>query len=224
MSMIAEGTPPSSSSPQPAVPGGGPPRPDEPDLLAERRARRAAETGEHALLLRAEAAEATVKTLESHILTLQQRLVDAEGNQRRTAELVERLERVEDALQAIRESHRRMALTVGELKDVAIRLRAAAGHEPTQSPAAPRRDEMTDALAAAVERLRARAQETVAGASPGAAGPARSSADASAPVVPPSTLAPSAASAAPTRPKPHKHSMSLIGRLRYARKQRREGR
>jgi hypothetical protein len=50
------------------LPGG------EGDLLAERRARRASESGEAAITLRAEAAEATVRTLEVHVSTLQQRL------------------------------------------------------------------------------------------------------------------------------------------------------
>jgi hypothetical protein len=202
MSTIAEGTPPPpSSSLPPSVPGGGAPRPDEPDLLAERRARRAGEPGEQALLRRAEAAEATVRTLEAHVFSLQQRLTEADGDKRRTDELAERLERVEGALDFIRESHRRMALTVGELKDVTISLRALADRPaapfasvpPASTPAtsAPQREEMADALAAAVERLRARAQQAPASM------PAR---------------------------KPHKHSMSLIGRLRYARKQRREAR
>lgn len=58
----------------------------ERDLLAERRARRAAESGEHALTLRAEAAEATVRTLETHVSSLQQRLREAEeGGQRASA-------------------------------------------------------------------------------------------------------------------------------------------
>ncbi len=198
MSTIAEGTPPPrSSSPPPSVPGGGAPRPDEPDLLAERRARRANEPAEQILLRRAEAAEATVRTLEAHVFSLQQRLTESEGDTIRTAGLVERLERVEGALETIRESHRRMAVTVGELRDVTIRLRGlaerpAAPIAPSSVvPAAPQREEMADALAAAVERLRARAQQAPA----------------------------------PTpAPKPHKHSMSLIGRLRYARKQRREAR
>src|SRR5438067_7275156 len=46
----------------------------EADLLAERRARRAAETPEHILVRRAETAEATVRTLEAHVASLQQRL------------------------------------------------------------------------------------------------------------------------------------------------------
>jgi hypothetical protein len=178
--------------------------------LAERRARRAAESGDTALVRRAEAAEATVKTLETHVSSLQLRLDEAERDGRRTSELADRLERVESALQAIRESHRRMALTVSELKDVALRLRAAMDRAPAQPqpqpqphvPAAvqelarPRSEEMADALAAAVERLRARAETTV-------------------PVVqPPPSVAPV------VRPA-HKHSLSLIGRFRLRRKQRR---
>ena len=69
-------------------PGSGP-RMGESDFLAERRARRATETGEAALLRRAEAAEATVKTLESHVSSLQARLQEAEEEQRRAAALLE---------------------------------------------------------------------------------------------------------------------------------------
>src|SRR6185437_9153210 len=61
----------------------------ESDFLAERRARRATESGEAALQRRAEAAEATVQTLESHVASLQQRLRDAEQERRRVAELLE---------------------------------------------------------------------------------------------------------------------------------------
>ena len=64
-------------------------RRSEGDLLAERRARRAAETGEHALTLRAEAAEATVRTLETHVASLQQRLSDSEQESRRIADLLD---------------------------------------------------------------------------------------------------------------------------------------
>jgi hypothetical protein len=64
-------------------------RRSEGDRLAERRARRAAESGEHALTLRAEAAEATVRTLETHVSSLQHRLRDAEEEARRASELIE---------------------------------------------------------------------------------------------------------------------------------------
>ncbi|HTD07309.1 MAG TPA: hypothetical protein VK680_00335 [Solirubrobacteraceae bacterium] len=64
-------------------------RRSEGDLLAERRARRAAESGEIALTRRAEAAEATVQTLERHVASLQQRLIEAEDEHARVSELVE---------------------------------------------------------------------------------------------------------------------------------------
>jgi chromosome segregation ATPase len=195
--MIAEGS--SSSSQTPVPRGGSSQPPSERDLLAERRARRAAESGENALLRRAETAEATVKTLEGHVANLQRRLEEAEQDGRRTDALAQRLENVEDALAAIRESHRRMAGTVSELKGVAMRLRAAVDAQPQREPSStrPRSEEMADALAAAVERLRARAQESVAGQ--------------------PDTTP----SVAPVGRIPHKHSMSLIGRWRLRRKQRR---
>jgi hypothetical protein len=71
------------------TPGGEPGRSaqrSEGDLLAERRARRAAESGEVALTRRAEAAEATVQTLERHVASLQQRLREAEDSQRQISE------------------------------------------------------------------------------------------------------------------------------------------
>ncbi len=61
-------------------------RRSEGDLLAERRARRAVESGDAALIRRAEAAEATVRTLEAHLASLQQRLREAEAEQRRISE------------------------------------------------------------------------------------------------------------------------------------------
>jgi chromosome segregation ATPase len=70
------------------TPGAGGRR-TEGDLLAERRARRAAESGDGALTRRAEAAEATVKTLEAHVGSLQQRLLEVEDEKRRMSELLE---------------------------------------------------------------------------------------------------------------------------------------
>src|SRR5439155_21267391 len=61
----------------------------EGDPLAERRARRAMESAEHLLARRAEAAEATVRTLEAHVASLQQRLREAEEERRRVSELIE---------------------------------------------------------------------------------------------------------------------------------------
>jgi len=69
--------------------GQGPPRRGEGDLFAERRARRAAESGEVALTRRAEAAEATLQTLERHVASLQQRLREAEDERLRMDELLE---------------------------------------------------------------------------------------------------------------------------------------
>jgi hypothetical protein len=78
--MAVEGseTPGGRGGDPPAGGWEGRPRRGETDLLAERRARRAAESAEHPLTLRAEAAEATVRTLEAHVASLQQRLREAE--------------------------------------------------------------------------------------------------------------------------------------------------
>lgn len=94
--MIAEG----DETPGDAAGGGeGRGRRGDGDLLSERRARRAVESGEHALTLRAEAAEATVRTLETHVASLQRRLQDAEEEGRRIAELL-------DAAQTVRSAER----------------------------------------------------------------------------------------------------------------------
>jgi len=85
--VIAEGNETPGGESGGAAEGRG--RRSEGDLLAERRARRAAESGEHALTLRAEAAEATVRTLETHVASLQQRLADAEQESRRIADLLD---------------------------------------------------------------------------------------------------------------------------------------
>jgi len=302
--MIAEG---SSSSTH-----GGDPPPSERDLLAERRAlRNAAQAGDPALLRRAEAAEATVQTLETHLSSLQQRLREAEETSRHSAqrlaasenelrrvkqqeyaeqqlrveaeralagaldrssdgalarsEVVQRLqarvaeverraahlaeeieserrarERIERELEAMRESHATMAVTVSELRDVARKLRdvssssssssssadrspVAPAYVPVATPQAPsqaRSEEMTEALAAAVERLRARAEESSLPSQAPADEPASG-----APTTDPRIAATPDTGAEPViKPKPHKHSMSLIGRWRYARKHRREGR
>jgi hypothetical protein len=68
------------------TPGDEPPTgSSERDLLAARRARRA-ELGDAALTRRAEAAEATVRTLESHLADLRRHVREAEEEQRRVAE------------------------------------------------------------------------------------------------------------------------------------------
>jgi len=68
------------------TPGGEPPRRIEGDLLAERRARRGADGQDTALTRRAETAEATVRTLETHVTTLQLRLREAEDARRQASE------------------------------------------------------------------------------------------------------------------------------------------
>src|ERR1700677_3213889 len=83
-------TPDGQQGPPPE--GRVPPTPairSEGDLLAERRARRAAESGEVMLTRRAEAAEATVQTLERHVASLQQRLREAEEDRVRIDELLD---------------------------------------------------------------------------------------------------------------------------------------
>jgi chromosome segregation ATPase len=294
----------------------------EGDLFSERRARRAAESGELALARRAEAAEATVQTLERHVSSLQQRLQEAEQERLRVSELLEaekraalarehelrlvkqreyaeqqlrveaeervvglsregraegerlaqrlsvseaeahelgaRLEefqrqlaeaeqgaaagraelrraerdlqvrldelerraaqmqrgldaeraareRTEAQLEAMSRGHRQMQVLLGETKAIVERLTdALAAVEARGAPAVAdagelagqaRGAEMADALAAAVERLRARAE----------------------------VAAPAArdAVARPPAPPSHKHSLSLIGRWRFRRKQRR---
>jgi chromosome segregation ATPase len=92
--MMAEGNETTGGDPGRGTGPGGlgsdaPGRRSEGDLLAERRARRAAESGEVALTRRAEAAEATVQTLERHVSSLQQRLAEAEDERLRIAELLE---------------------------------------------------------------------------------------------------------------------------------------
>jgi hypothetical protein len=64
----------------------------EGDLLAQRRARRA-ELSDPALVRRAEVAEATVRTLETHLSSLQQRLQDTGEEQRRMSEQLSERER-----------------------------------------------------------------------------------------------------------------------------------
>jgi hypothetical protein len=109
--VIAEGNETSGSSESGGA-GEGRGRSREGDLLAERRARRAAESGEHALTLRAEAAEATVRTLETHVASLQRRLQDTEEEQRQVSEQLDTAEAAREREQA--ELGRRMQPPLGE--------------------------------------------------------------------------------------------------------------
>ncbi len=83
------GSPSGSGAPSGGLGPEGRGRGSEGDLLAERRARRAVESGDAGLIRRAEAAEATVRTLEAHVSSLQQRLREAEVEARHISELVE---------------------------------------------------------------------------------------------------------------------------------------
>jgi hypothetical protein len=87
--MMPEGDDETHPQPPAGAIGPGGVRRNEADLLSERRARRAAETGELALTRRAEAAEATVQTLETHVATLQLRLSEAEDERAQVSELLE---------------------------------------------------------------------------------------------------------------------------------------
>src|SRR2546430_1376622 len=89
---MAEGSETSGGGRGADPPGGGVgpgARGGEGDPLAERRARRAVEAGEHLLARRAEAAEATGRTPEGHLASLPQRLREAEEERRRVSELIE---------------------------------------------------------------------------------------------------------------------------------------
>lgn len=139
---------------------------------------------------------------------LQARLADLESraNQMQQGLAEERAarERSEALVGEMREGHRTMEGLVGEMKGIVARLTRAITEQARQQPEPqPVGTEMADALAAAVERLRARAEasdQPDAGASQGAA---------------PQTNFPQ--DGLPS----HKHAMSAIGRWKLRRKQRR---
>jgi chromosome segregation ATPase len=135
-------------------------------------------------------------------------------------------ERAERQLADMRAGHRRIELLVAELKGFTAHLRAAAAREAKPEQPAPgipgeQREELADALAAAVERLRARAEASAVEPEDFAAAP--------------EGFAAASVTTRPSRPgvptgepvgehSPHKHTMSLLGRLKRRRKQRRERR
>lgn len=133
-------------------------------------------------------------------------------------------ERAEHQLADMRAGYSRMEVLVAELKSVMAQLRVAAAH--AQTPQQPvngghgdrseigQREELADALAAAVERLRARAEAS--SLEPGDLTDA-------AVVTPPAELERSPDGYLGKR-SPHKHSMSLLTRIKRRRKQRREHR
>ena len=162
-------------------------------------------------------------------------------------------ERAEYLLQGMREGYRRVERLVAEMKGVAVQLRADAGREAARTPVAVQtepslrehreahRDEMADALAAAVERLRARVADV--GDEPLVADRAVAVEDGeqderctqppsqptavTQPILDTGTQAEGLGPGGLSRPagrSPHKHSMSLLTRIRRRRKQRRERR
>jgi DNA repair exonuclease SbcCD ATPase subunit len=174
--------------------------------------RELAET-EHAVVAERAAVRHAERELKERLTDLERRAIEIRRglDSERTAR-----ERAEGLLASMREGHRRVREIVGELRGVILRLSdtapgvradltagvqllrsvpapaepaAPAEVDPIAAGETPDREEMAEALAAAVQRLRARAQEQ-----------------------PPE----------PARKQPtHKHAMSLIARLRAARKQRR---
>jgi DNA repair exonuclease SbcCD ATPase subunit len=161
--------------------------------------------------------------LERHALEIR-REIDAE----RTARV-----EAERRLAEMRAGYRRMELLVAELRGTMAQLRAAATREPSTAggtarrPAAPveQREELADALAAAVERLRARAE--AAAGDPGELidGPGGDPGElVEEPAAGRSAELDRPSAAAAEQRAPHKHSMSLLGRARLRRKQRHERR
>ncbi len=130
-----------------------------------------------------------------------------------------RRERAEHQLAEMRAGYRRVELLVAEVKGFTAQLRAAAARELRPEQPAPvlpgkQREELADALAAAVERLRARADASASVPEDLADAPAMNQPAASE-RVPGSAVGSSS---------PHKHTMSLLTRLKRRRKQRRERR
>jgi chromosome segregation ATPase len=143
--------------------------------------------------------------------------------------------RAEHQLHEMRAGYRRMELIVAELKSGMAQLRAATAHESlTQRPApavrGEQREELADALAAAVERLRARAEASVESGEPvdGDGLPTSASPELARSPVAPSGGSSSELARPPAVPgetgTPHRHTMSLLTRARLKRKQRRERR
>jgi polyhydroxyalkanoate synthesis regulator phasin len=171
-----------------------------------------------------------VRHAEERARRAEEQRVQAEGRcfgaERRRLDAERRLEQVEELLQEARLAGERTRKLVLELITVAAQLRAELERSQTQaSPACPdeaaaaERAEMADALAAAVERLRARVAEVKeiehepVSADRSAAGPFQAAA----------SSVPAAAQAASEAREPHKHSMSAIARWRNKRKQRQQG-
>ncbi len=119
----------------------------------------------------------------------------------------------------MRDGYRKMELLVGELKGVVAQLRAASARssragEPSSGAHGEQREELADALRTAEERLRSSTEASVLESG--------ERTDASAGLRPSGLERPTVSPVAERSP--HKHSMSLLTRLRLRRKQRRERR
>lgn len=158
--------------------------------------------------------------VDERLRVAEEQRVQAEGRcfaaERRRLDAERRLEQVEALLEEALQAGARMRGLVSELSELAGSLRHALevkAAEPARSSAedtvaTEHRAEMVDALASAVERLRARVDEVKA-VEPESGEPAGE---------------PVLAQPAPVVARPvHKHSMSAIARWRNARKQRQNG-
>jgi chromosome segregation ATPase len=166
------------------------------------------------------------RELQLRLTELEQRALEI----RREIDSERRLrERAEGQLAEMRAGYRRIELLVVELKGCMVQLRAAAAREPKREAVSGvpgdrseigQREELADALAAAVERLRARADASAL--EPEGA-------------LQPEDFAQTPITGRPSEPgqlvalpevgrSPHKHSMSLLTRIKRRRKQRRERR
>jgi chromosome segregation ATPase len=139
-------------------------------------------------------------------------------------------ERAERQLKDMRGGYQRMELLVAELKDVMAQLRAAAARQSRPSQPEPvvhgeQREELTDALASAVERLRTRAEASATEPEDLLDAPTtRQPSEVGQPSAAPPIGTTVADGGAIAERAPHKHSMSLLTRLKRRRKQRRERR
>jgi chromosome segregation ATPase len=140
-------------------------------------------------------------------------------------------ERAERQLEDMRGGYQRMELLVAELKGVMAQLRAAATRQSRPQQPEPvvhgeQREELTDALSSAVERLRTRAEASATEPedlldAPITRQPSEVEQRSAASPIGPTTVAGAGGLSERT---PHKHSMSLLTRLKRRRKQRRERR
>jgi hypothetical protein len=135
-----------------------PPRQGEFDVLAERRARRAW-LGSPALARRAEAAEATVHTLETHLADLRRRQAEAEHELEMAA--AQLLERERELRRVKQREHAEQQLRV-EAEEAAVRLRR--GHRG-ELDRLQRRAEEAHAAAQHAEEQRAALAARLAGVS-----------------------------------------------------------